>query len=67
MFPSFLLNKIKPIYTEVEGWKEDISQCRNYNDLPEKAKRYIDFLEESVGIKISMISVGPDRENTIKR
>ncbi|HOU83915.1 MAG TPA: adenylosuccinate synthase [Spirochaetota bacterium] len=67
MFPSFLLNKIKPIYTEVEGWKEDISQCRNYNDLPEKARRYIDFLEESVGIKISMISVGPDRENTIKR
>lgn len=67
MFPSFMLNKIKPVYTEFPGWKEDISGCTRYADLPDAARRYIDFLEEASGVRISRISVGPDRENTIIR
>ncbi|MBN1498983.1 MAG: adenylosuccinate synthase [Spirochaetes bacterium] len=67
MFPSFMLDKVKPVYTELDGWDEDISACKKYEDLPEKARNYIDFLEEKIGIRIAIIGVGPGREDTIIR
>lgn len=65
MFPSHMLNKVKPIYEEVDGWTEDISNCSSFDELPENAKKYIKYLEEKVGVKISVVSVGADRKNTI--
>lgn len=55
----------EPVYETHKGWMEDITGCKNYNDLPQNAKFYLKRLEELLGIKISIISVGPDREQTI--
>ncbi len=67
MFPSYMLDKIKPIYVEMDGWKEEISECTSIDDLPVNARKYIDFIEKKIGIKITIISVGPERESTIIR
>ncbi len=55
----------KPIYKEFEGWTEDISKMSTYDELPENCKKYIAYIEEFVGTRISMVSVGPDRMNNI--
>lgn len=55
----------KPIYTELPGWNEDITHCRSFDELPQKAKQYIAFIEELAGVPVSMIAVGPEREQTI--
>jgi adenylosuccinate synthase len=60
-----LLNKSKPVYTYLEGWKCDISGIRNYEDLPENARMYIEFIEAQVGYPIKYISNGPRREDII--
>lgn len=57
--------KAKPVYITLPGWKEDISAIKNYEELPENAKKYIQFIEEFVGVPVSMVSVGPDRNNNI--
>lgn len=54
-----------PVYTVLPGWKEDISECRTYEELPENARKYVEFIEEVTGVPVAMISVGPDRENNI--
>ncbi|MCF0259953.1 MAG: adenylosuccinate synthase [Erysipelotrichaceae bacterium] len=59
--------KAKPVYREFEGWDEDITKCETYDELPGQAKEYISFIEEFTGVPVSMISVGPDRENNIYR
>lgn len=59
--------EIEPIYTTLEGWKEDISQCKTYEALPQAFKDYIRFIEKETKTKISIVSVGPDREATIFR
>jgi adenylosuccinate synthase len=59
--------KTEPVYTELEGWKEDISGIREYNMLPDQLKRFIEFIEASVKVPVTMVSVGPDREETIIR
>lgn len=66
-FPSAQLDKVKPIYEEIDGWDEDISGCKEYSELPENARKYIDYIENILGVKISIISVGPDRTNTLVR
>lgn len=65
MFPSFMLDDVIPIYEEVDGWEEDISSCTSFEELPVKAQDYIHYLEELIEIPITIVSVGPDRENTI--
>lgn len=55
----------EPVYETHKGWKTDISQSKKYEDLPENAKKYLTRLGELIGIPISIISVGPDREQTI--
>jgi adenylosuccinate synthase len=57
----------KPVYEELPGWKCDISGVRDFYKLPREAKDYIDFLEQLAGVKVSIITVGPDREQSINR
>jgi len=57
----------RPIYEEVEGWKEDLTSAREYGDLPKTAQKYILMLEEISGVEISLVSVGADRNQTIIR
>jgi adenylosuccinate synthase len=58
---------IEPVYAELEGWQEEITTKRDYNELPSALRKYINFIEKQTGIPITMISVGPDREETIFR
>jgi adenylosuccinate synthase len=55
----------KPVYEEVEGWKEDITKMRDYDDLPQKARDYVKRIEDISGIAPVIVSVGPDREETL--
>lgn len=59
------LARCKPVLIEMEGWKEDITGVRDFNDLPEAAKAYVRKIEEITGVKVGIISVGPDRTQTI--
>lgn len=66
-FPSdaYQLERCKPVYETIPGWSEDITGVRKLADLPAGARRYIDRVSELVGLKVSVVSVGPDREQTI--
>jgi adenylosuccinate synthase len=66
-FPSdaFKLERCKPMYEILPGWSEDISRCRKPADLPANARRYVDRIAELVGKPVSVVSVGPDRDQTI--
>ncbi len=68
-FPNVLsrLEKAKPIYEELPGWKTEISSCRKWEEFPKEAQAYISRVEELIGAPISVISVGPGREQTIVR
>ncbi len=67
-FPvTHLLNKAKPVYTYLDGWKCDISGIKNYDELPENAKKYVEFIEKELGYPIKMISNGPKRDDIIIR
>lgn len=59
--------RCKPHYVELKGWQEDITNVRNYEDLPETAKAYLSKIEELAGVEVAVISVGPDRTQTIQR
>ena len=58
-------DSLKPIYKEFEGWNEDITGLRDFNSLPKNLKNYISYLEKELEIPIGIISVGPDRLQTI--
>ena len=58
---------IEPVYTDFEGWEEDITGYRNYAELPPALKKYIEFIETRTGVPVTMVSVGPDRKETIFR
>lgn len=62
-----LQEKAKPVYEEFEGWMEDTTQCRTWESLPEKCRKYILKLEELIGAPITLISVGPERDQLILR
>ena len=57
----------KPVYEMLPGWKQDITGCRTFEDLPENAQKYILFVEEQIGARISAIGVGPGRDEIIQR
>jgi len=57
----------KPIYEELPGWKCDIDHCRTFEELPKEARDYITFLEDLAEVPVSIIAVGPRREQTIMR
>lgn len=56
-----------PVYEELPGWQSDITHCRSFDELPCEAQAYIERLEELADVPVSMIAVGPDREQTIMR
>lgn len=67
-FPvTTLLEKAKPVFEVLPGWKCDIRGMREYDKLPENCKKYIEFIEEQIGYPITMISNGPGREDIIWR
>lgn len=67
-FPATaLLKKAKPVYEVLPGWKCDIRGIRNYEELPENCRRYVEFIEKKIGFPITMVSNGPGRGDIIYR
>src|SRR6266540_2016883 len=60
-----LFHKAEPQYDEVDGWAEDLSAARSFDDLPKAARAYVELLAELGGVKVSAVSVGPSREQTL--
>ena len=67
-FPTTVkLNKAKPVYEKMPGWKCDIRGIKKYEDLPENCRRYIEFVEKEIQVPITMVSNGPGRDDIIVR
>ena len=68
-FPASLeqLAKCEPVYETMPGWTEDITKVEKFEDLPENAKKYIARIEELIGVNVDLVSVGPNRAQTIIR
>ena len=66
-FPADLqvLEQCKPVYETLPGWQTDISGIRHYEDLPEAARRYVERISEVTGVRLGIVSVGPNRKQTI--
>lgn len=66
-YPASLkvLGEVEPVYEELPGWQTDITSIRRYEDLPLNARRYLERLSECCGARLGIVSVGPDREQTI--
>ena len=62
-----LLDRVEPVYEEMPGWKQEINSIRCYDELPANCRAYLERLEELVGVPIRLVSVGPEREETIFR
>ncbi|MBR3050285.1 MAG: adenylosuccinate synthase [Selenomonadaceae bacterium] len=60
-----VLAKVEPVYETFAGWKSDISKIRRYEDLPANAKKYLERMAQVTGIKLGIVSVGPNRDQTI--
>ena len=61
------LARVRPVYEELPGFEQDISGCTEFAQLPKSVRRYVERIEELAGVRISMVSVGPDRRATIVR
>jgi adenylosuccinate synthase len=59
------LERCRPVFEELPGWSEDLRGVRRYEDFPANTRAYLARLEELVGVPIQIVSVGPDREETI--
>ena len=59
------LSRCKPVFEEMPGWTEDITGIREFGELPENARKYVERIEQLTGTQVGMISVGPDRKQTI--
>ena len=66
-FPFEITDDIEPVYIELPGWQTDMTKMQNENEFPEEFNAYLSFLEEYLGVDIRIVSVGPDREQTIIR
>ncbi len=66
-FPFEINDNIKPVYVELPGWKTDMTRVSSEDEFPEEFNNYLTFLEEETGVPIKIVSVGPDREQTIVR
>lgn len=66
-FPFEINDNVEPVYTDLAGWNVDMTKMQDEDEFPEEFNNYVSFLEEELGVKISIISVGPDREQTIIR
>ncbi|MDR2882520.1 MAG: adenylosuccinate synthase [Alistipes sp.] len=66
-FPFETNEPIMPVYRDFAGWKANIGRVRKYGDFPAEFKTYVEFIERETGVPVSIISVGPDREETVIR
>ncbi|MCI9244515.1 MAG: adenylosuccinate synthase [Alistipes sp.] len=66
-FPYGITDSLKPVYTDFEGWKCDLRGCKSYGEFPAAFRRYVEFIERETGVPVRIISVGPDRGETIVR
>lgn len=66
-FPYVVTDDLQPVYTDFEGWKCDLRDCRSYDEFPAAFRRYVEFIERETGVPVKIISVGPDRGETIVR
>ena len=67
-FPTTVeLEKAKPVYEKLPGWKCEIRGIKNYEDLPENCRNYVEFIEKHIGVPITMVSNGPGRDDIIYR
>lgn len=65
--PYEMTEDIEPVYTEFKGWKTDMTSMSSENEFPEAFKAYVDFIEKATGVDITVVSVGPNRSQTIER
>ena len=61
------LLRVRPVYEHLDGWKEDISDCPSYDELPQRAREFVEFVERSCGLPADIIGVGPERNQAIFR
>ena len=61
-----VLHDVTPIYESLPGWKTDLSSCTSYEELPAAAKDYVRFLQSITGVPISVVGVGPGREQFVR-
>ena len=66
-FPAFDLDAVQPVYRELSGFQDDITGVRQFDDLPAAARAYVKAIEEQVGVQVRTISVGPERQQVIRR
>jgi len=66
-FPYDIQDDVKPVYREFEGWKADLRKVRRYADFPAAFKTYVEYIERETGVPVAIISVGPDRDQTVVR
>jgi adenylosuccinate synthase len=61
------LATVEPVYESLPGWQEDLAEVRSWDELPAQARQYIQTIEEDLGVPVSLVSVGPDRSQTLER
>ena len=61
------LDRAKPVIEYMDGWGVDISKCRRYSELPEAARKYVEYIEKAVGCKIKYVTVGAERDAYIEK
>ena len=66
-FPFDICEEVKPVYVEMPGWQTDMTKMTSEDEFPEEFNAYLSFLEEELGVPVKIVSVGPDREQTIIR
>ncbi len=66
-FPFSIEEEIEPVYVTLPGWKTDMTRMKSEDEFPENFKKYVDFLEQELETPITIVSIGPDREQTIIR
>jgi adenylosuccinate synthase len=68
-FPPYhqsTLHDVVPIYETLPGWQSDLTQCTSFDELPANAQAYVAFLQQTTGVRISVVGVGPGREQFVR-
>jgi len=60
-----IMAQCTPIFETLPGWTEDITSCREWDKLPENAQNYVKFIGEQIGVTVTLVSVGPEREQIV--
>jgi len=66
-FPFDINDGVEPVFTELPGWQTDMTKMQSEDEFPEEFNNYLSFLEDELNVRIKIVSVGPDREQTIER